>query len=294
MKSLTVLILTISVYMTDQSFLYSPKNLPKVNTSNTNRFIVNIVEYSFVNGTKTAGKFRCLGTLILKDFVLTTASCVARPDDVQIGIQFETIKENDNEVGYSITFDETTVWMHDRYHISNNETNNVALIKFDPLSITTSPPLFSIFKPKALGSIPKIADDCYIVGRNVHLASPSLDHVFVIGPSSCYGSPGNQAYCTIFNNTDADACKVLQGAPLICGDDKIAGIVLGGKDMCVKTGTKAQLRYHSVGDFSKFLNYYSVGPATTTTQEPTPSAASMYKVSISAFIMVLVYFMIEL
>lgn len=131
------------------------------------------------------------------------------------------------------------------------------------------------------------------MGRNVHLSSPSVDNVFVIGPSSCYGGGGKQAYCTIFDNSNIDACKVLQGAPLICKDDEVAGIVLGGKDMCVKTGTKVQLRYHSVGDFSAFLKYYSVGPTTTTTQEPEPSSASMYKVSISAFIMIFVYFMIE-
>lgn len=99
MKSFTFLILTIFVYLTDQSFLYSPKNQQKVSTSNANRFIVNIVEYSYVNGTKTAGKFRCLGTLILEDFVLTTASCVARPENIEIGIQFETIKESANDVG---------------------------------------------------------------------------------------------------------------------------------------------------------------------------------------------------
>ncbi|CAG9804843.1 unnamed protein product [Chironomus riparius] len=293
MKSLTFLIITISVYLTDQSFLYSPKSQQKVSTSNTNRFIVNIVEYSIVNGSKTAGKFRCLGTLILEDFVVTTASCVARNEETQIGIQFETIKESANDIGYSITFDETTVWMHENYKITDNETNNIALIKFDPLSITTSPPLFSIFKPKALGMLPKVADNCTIVGRNVHLSSPSLDEVFIIGPSSCYGSGGKQAYCSIFDDSNVDACKVVQGAPLICNDHEVAGIVLGGKNMCIKSGSKVQLRYHSVGDFKNFLNYYSLGPATTTTQKPEPSSASIYKVSISAFIMVFVYFMIE-
>jgi len=121
-----------------------------------------------------------------------------------------------------------------------------------------------------------------------------MDEVFVIGPSSCYGSNGKQAYCSVFNNSNIDVCKVLQGAPLICKNDEVAGIVLGGKDMCVKVGTKVQLRYHSVGDFSNFLNYYSLGPATTTTQKPEPNSASIYKVSISAFIVVFVYFMIEL
>jgi hypothetical protein len=132
------------------------------------------------------------------------------------------------------------------------------------------------------------------VGRNVHLSSPPMDKVFVIGPHSCYGGNGKQAYCSVFDDPNIDVCKVLQGAPLICNNNELAGLVLGGKDMCVKVGTKVQLRYHSLGDFSNFLYYYSVGPTTTSTEKPEPSSASIYKVSISAFIMVFVYFMIEL
>ena len=106
------------------------------------------------------------------------------------------------------------------------------------------------------------------------------------------GGGGKQAYCSIFDDSNIDACKVLQGAPLICKDNEIAGIVLGGKDMCVKTGTKVQLRYHSVSDFEHFLKYYSVGP--TTTPKPAPNSAAMYKFSISGFIIAFVYFMIKL
>lgn len=114
----------------------------------------------------------------------------------------------------------------------------------------------------ALGSIPTIADHCTIYGRDVHLANPPSDNVFVIGPTSCYGVGGKQASCSIFDNKDVDACKSIQGAPLICKDNEISGFVLSETRSCTG-GSSIQLRYHNVGDFKSWLNYYMVGPTTT-------------------------------
>lgn len=159
------------------------------------------------------------------------------------------------------------------------------------MSITTNPPLFSIFKSRAFGNIPKVADVCYIIGRNVHLSSPPQDNVFVIGPESCYGKGGNQAYCTIIEDPDQNVCKVLQGAPLICKDNEIAGIVLGGPKMCIQSGSRYQIRYHSVGDFSKFLKYYSEGP--TTTPKPKKNSATIYKFSLSSSVIIFIWLFIN-
>jgi secreted trypsin-like serine protease len=98
MKFLITLILAATFTFSQQSFIFnSDVNSTAKQTSEqaTNRFIVNIVEYSFVNGTsniKTAHKFRCLGLLIDTQYVLTTAECVHQQSNhsVHIGVQFTT------------------------------------------------------------------------------------------------------------------------------------------------------------------------------------------------------------
>lgn len=114
-----------------------------------------------------------------------------------------------------------------------------------------------------MGSIPRVADYCSVIGRNVHLSNPPNDKVFVIGPSSCFGQGGKQPFCTILDDPNDDICKSLQGAPLLCKNNEVSGIVLGEDRSCVKmNGGKVQLRYHSIGDFRKWLDYHLVGPTT--------------------------------
>lgn len=84
--------------LSDQSFVWfdSSKNEKAAPSS---RFIVNVVEYSFVNNTevKTSHKFRCLGILVASDYILTTASCAKTDIGIHIGIQFPSTSENVNE-----------------------------------------------------------------------------------------------------------------------------------------------------------------------------------------------------
>jgi hypothetical protein len=138
--------------------------------------------------------------------------------------------------------------------------------------------------------IPKVADTCTVIGRNVHLAKPLTDSVFIIGPSSCYGYGGRQAYCSMVDDKNNDVCKVIQGAPVICKDNEIAGFVLRESNSCMESNGRVQLRYHSIDDFRSWMNYWMVGPSTTTAK---PNSAGFTRLSFGlVFVMILGYVLV--
>ncbi|KAG5680167.1 hypothetical protein PVAND_009692 [Polypedilum vanderplanki] len=285
-----ILLFGVLLPLSEQSFIWNDssktQDKDKVYGTPGSRFIVNIVEYQFINNTyeKTPSKFRCIGTLVSENHVITTASCVDVPIGSHIGVQFETVKEETNELGYSLTFDTTTVIKHQNYNPKDKETNNIALITFNSFQISTDPPLYSIFKPRMIGQIPKVAGYCQIVGRNVHLSKPANDTIFIIGSESCYGIGGKQAFCSILDSKDEDVCKVIQGAPVICKVNEISGFVLSETKSCIETNGKFQLRYHSLENFKGWLNYWKDGPITTT---PKANSATFGKLSFVLLILML-------
>jgi hypothetical protein len=106
MKVFTLFLIGVLIHLSESSFVWfdssKPSNpKPKEYAATGSRFIVNIVEYQFINNTheKSANKFRCIGTLVSENHVVTTANCVTVPIGTHIGVQFETIREDTNEIG---------------------------------------------------------------------------------------------------------------------------------------------------------------------------------------------------
>jgi hypothetical protein len=110
MKVFCLFLVGVVIHLSEQSFLWIDPSKPKepiktqlltAEAAKGNRFIVNIVEYSYINNTmvKTPNKFRCIGTLVSENFVLTTANCVKTQIGTHIGVQFETMRDDTNEIG---------------------------------------------------------------------------------------------------------------------------------------------------------------------------------------------------
>jgi hypothetical protein len=106
--------------------------------------------------------------------------------------------------------------------------------------------------------LPKTANNCTVIGRNVNHTNPLTHTVSIIGPRSCYGYGGRQAYCSMVKDKNDDVCKVAEGAPVICKDNEIAGFVLKQSSSCMKRNGKVHLRYHSIDDFRSWINNLTV------------------------------------
>lgn len=117
---------------------------------------------------------------------------------------------------------------------------------------------------------------CSVLGRLTHLSKPPEEKVLVNGPGCCGTS---QAYCTVFPDKNHDSCNSHHGAPVIC-DNLFAGFLITKSTACVEVTGKTMIRYHSVGDYKKWIDYY-VNNLHTDGPPTTPSSATSMKLSIS-------------
>lgn len=187
--------------------------------------------------------------------------------------------------------------IHDNYTVSDKEINNIALVKvnwvtlkievklnfkfqFFPQGISFDPPVLESFAPIARSYLPQLSY-CSVIGTDIHLSSPPGEKVLVNGPGCCGTS---QTHCTVFEDSKHDACRALHGAPVIC-NGQFAGFALRINETCVVSSGRVMIKYHSVGSFKDWIDYYAKN-LQTTTKSPLSGTASSIKLSISFLIFI--------
>lgn len=114
--------------------------------------------------------------------------------------------------------------------------------------------------PRALGGFPAINEN----GTNCILywgpATSDKSNIDLYSPDQC---KAGKVFCSGVSDATDDRCSKYQGAAIVCGDatkKSVDGILLnnGGCDAVIPTVPPSfRLNYHSIGDYSDWINKVS-------------------------------------
>lgn len=207
------------------------------------QFQVNVVDYTGENIESTQ-KFRCYGTIISSQHVLTTANCAAAPASGNIGI---LAHHSMGTLNFTYAYAVEKVSLHPNYETGHNKRNNLAVIKLsgDNEFNTTH------FTKLSYGSIPNNTLNCSL------WSDPETEINIIISPPNLCGDsahPTPNAFCSFFEAINDPACAANLGSAVICGDSHVInGLVVGTTTACDPKDTKFIKSYHSVGDYKDWI-----------------------------------------
>jgi hypothetical protein len=149
------------------------------------------------------------------------------------------------------------------------------------------PPIFEHFKPIDRSGLPQL-NYCSVITENIHLASPPEEKVLINAPGCCETA---QAYCSVFEDDKHTSCKSKHGSPVICSGT-LAGFVIKLGQTCNSVSGRLMIKYQSISDFNKFIEYHVLHQETTVSP-PTPGSAKSITISLSAIILLSTLFILS-